>query len=211
MQYQQENSNILYHIYVVSFYSTASNCPAPVNNADSTGIDGDSTEVNPEERGTAQVAEKTGGTKCKTKTQAECDSNIDKIMKIAQVEDHPIELALTAVAKQMIRTLSADEQDKLLDEIQTVSAKYFRERRKKLKRDAEQAGHPVSVVRTTPPPPPLTPAGQSVQTGLQHVKIKQLQDQVLVEVGSLPPMDQYISAVQYVTSPDTGTTYMQLN
>ena len=132
-------------------------------------------------------------------------------MKIAQVEDHPVELALTAVAKQMIRTLSTDEQDELLDEIQTVSSKYFREHRKKLKRDAEQAGPAVSVVKTTPPPPPLTPAGQLVQTGLQHAKIQQLQDQVLVEVGSLPPMDQYTSAVQYVTSPDTGTTYMQLN
>ena len=132
-------------------------------------------------------------------------------MKIAQVEDHPVELALTAVVKQMIRTLSADEQDELLDEIQTVSAKYFREHRKKLKRDAEQAGPPVSVVRTTPSPPPLTPAGQSVQTGLQHAEIQQLQDQVIIEVGSLPLMDQYTSAVQYVTSPDTGTTYMQLN
>ena len=46
-------------------------------------------------------------------------------MKIAQVEDHPVELVLTAVAKQMIRTLSTDEQDELLDEIQTVSSKYF--------------------------------------------------------------------------------------
>ena len=125
MQYQQDNSHILCHIYVVPFYSTASNCPAPVNNADSTGIDGESTKVMPEERGTTQVAEKTGGTKHKTKTQAKRDNNIDKIIKIAQVEDHPVELALTAVSKQMIRTLSADEQDKLLDEIQTVSAKYF--------------------------------------------------------------------------------------
>ena len=79
----------------------------------------------PEERGTTQIAEKSGGTKHKTKTQAEHDNNIEKIMKIAQVEDHPVELALTAVAKQMIRTLSADEQDELLDEIQIVLAKYF--------------------------------------------------------------------------------------
>ena len=164
-----------------------------------------------ENRDTAPVAEKTGGTKCKTKTQAERDNNIEKIIKIAQVEDHPVELALTAVAKQMIRTLSPDEQDELLDEIQTISSNYFREQRKKLKRDAQQAGHPVSVVRATPSPPPLTPAGKLVQTGLQHAEIQQLEDQVLVEVGSLPLMDQYGSTVQYVTSPDTGTTYTQLN
>ena len=170
-------------------YSTASNCPAPVNNAEGNAVDDVKTEVVSEERGTTQVAEKTGGTKRKTKTQTEHDNNIEKIIKIAQVEDHPVELALTAVAKQMIRTLSPDEQDKLLDEIQTVSANYFQERRKKLKRDAQQAAPPVSVVRATPPPPPLTPAGQSVQTSLQHAEIQQLEDQVLVEVGSLPPMD----------------------
>ena len=123
------------------------------------------------------------------------------------MEDHPVELVLTAVAKQMIRTLSADEQDELLDEIQTVLANYFQEWHEKLKRDAQQAGPPVSIVRATPPPPPLTPAGQLVQTGLQHAEIQQLEDQVLVEVGSLPPMDQYGSVVQYVTSLDTGTTY----
>ena len=195
----------------MSSYSTASNCPASGNNAEVNAVDEDETEAVGSERETTQAAEKTGGTKRKTKTQAERDNNIDKIMKIAQVEDHPVELALTAVAKQMIRTLSPDEQDELLDEIQTVSAKYFRERCKKLKRDAPPGSPPMSVVRTTPPPPPLTPAGQSVQTGLHHGDIQQLEDQVLVEVGSLPPMDQYGNAVQYVTSPDTGTTYMQLN
>ena len=195
----------------MSLYSTASNCPAPGNNAEVNAVDEDETEAVASERETTQVAEKTGGTKRKTKTQAECDNNIDKIMKIAQMEDHPVELALTAVAKQMIRTLSSDEQDELLDEIQTVSAKYFRERCKKLKRDAPPGGPPISVVRTTPPSPPLTPAGQLIQTGLHHAEIQQLEDQVLVEVGSLPPMDQYGNAVQYVTSPDTGTTYMQLN
>ena len=195
----------------MSVYSTASNCPASGNNAEVNAVDEDETEAVASERETMQAAEKTGGTKRKTKTQAEHDNNIDKIMKIAQVEDHPVELALTAVAKQMIRTLSPDEQDELLDEIQTVLAKYFRELCKKLKRDAPPGGPPMSVVRTTPPPPPLTPAGQLVQTGLHHADIQQLEDQVLVEVGSLPPMDQYGTAVQYVTSPDTGTTYMQLN
>ena len=85
-------------------YSTASNWPAPVNNAEGNAVDDVEAEVVSEERGTTQVADKTGGTKCKTKTQAERDNNIEKIMKIAQVENHPVELALTAVAKQMIGT-----------------------------------------------------------------------------------------------------------
>ena len=77
-------------------------------------------------------------------------------------------------------------------------------RRKKLKRDTQAA---VSVVRAvpTPPPPPLTPAGQLVHA-VQHADINQMEDQVLVE---LPPMDQYTNTVQYISS-ETGTTYMQL-
>ena len=85
-------------------YSTASNCPTPVNNAEGNAVDDVETEVISEERCPTQVADKTEGTKQKTQTQAERDNNIEKIIKIAQVEDHPVELALTAVAKQMIRT-----------------------------------------------------------------------------------------------------------
>ena len=147
--------------------------------------------------------EKVAGTKHKTKTQVERDNNMEKILKLAQAEDHPVELALTAIAKQMMRTLTADEQDELLDELQAVSSRYFRERRKK-NHDTQPA---VSVVRAvpTPPPPPLTPAGQPVQP-IQHADINQMENEVLVE---LPPMNQYSNTVQYV-STETGTTYMQL-
>ena len=56
--------------------------------------------------------------KCKTKSQIERDNNIDKILHVAQVEDHPIELALTAISKQMICSPDSDAQDELLDQIQ---------------------------------------------------------------------------------------------
>ena len=82
----------------------------------------------------AEPQEKTSGTKRKTKSQVERDSNMEKILKLAQADDHLVELALTAIAKQMIRSLNEDEQDELLDEIQAVSSAYFRERRKKLKK-----------------------------------------------------------------------------
>ena len=122
---------------------------------------------------------------------------MDKIYKLAQAEDHPVELALIAVAKQMIRTLDADEQDELLDEIQSVSSSYFRERWKRLKRNnAQQASSST------------TSAGHPVQSVLQHAEINQT-GEVLVELGSLPPMEQY-NMHQYMQEPD-GTTYMKLN
>ena len=96
-----------------------------------------------------------------------------------------------------MRTLTADEQDELLDELQAVSSRYFRERCKK-NRDTQLA---VSVVRAvpTPPPPPLTPARQPVQP-IQHAEHQPDGNKVLVE---LPPMNQYSNTVQYV-STETG-------
>ena len=148
-----------------------------------------------QENNAGQAAEKEkAGTKCKTKSQTERDINLDEICKLAQARDHQVELALIATAKQMIRTLNTDEQDKLFDEIQSMSSSYFREHHKRLKRSNAQDLIPstssVSVMRAVPPPP-LTIAGQTVQSKLQHADINQMQDDVLIEVGNLPPMEQY--------------------
>ena len=105
-------------------YSTASNCPAPVKALQMNHVPEEEAEA--EQQVDADMrSQKEKGTKCKTKSQSDKDNNIDKMMHIAQVEDHPVELALTAIAKQMIRSLDSDEQDDLLDQIQSVSAKYF--------------------------------------------------------------------------------------
>ena len=132
---------------------------------------------------------------------------------MAQAEDHPVELALLAISRQMIRSLNSDEQDDLLEQIQAVSSAFFRERRKRLKTNGQEAVQSAVVV--VPAPPRLTPAGQPVVNvvnpvqQLHQAEMQQIGDDVLVEVGSLPPMDQY--NVQYVTAPDTGATYMKLN
>ena len=179
--------------------------PAPANTEDETAE---------QDQGAAQEAaqpdKERPSTKRKTKSQSERDDALDKIYKLAQAEDHPVELALTAIAKQMIRTLDVDEQDELLDEIQSVSSSYFRERQKRLKRNnAQQASSSTTSVSVAAPlPPPLTPAGHPVQSGLQHAEINQTSE-VLVELGSLPPMEQY-NIHQYVQEPD-GTTYMKFN
>ena len=126
---------------------------------------------------------------------------MEKILKLAQAEDHPVELALTAIAKQMMHTLSADEQDELLDELQAVSSRYFRERRKKNRNTQPTVSVVPAVPTPPPPPPPLTRAGQPIH----HADINHMKNEVLVE---LAPMNEY-SNIQYV-STETGTTYMQL-
>ena len=144
-------------------------------------------------------AERKTPAKRKTKSQSERDDNLDKFLKLAQSEDHPVELAMTALAKQMIRSLTEEEQDDLLSEIQSVSPQFFREKRRKRKADST-----VQQI-VTPPPPPLTLVGMQQQAQIQQLE----SDGVLVEVGSLPPLEQYNSTVQYVS--DDGHTYMKLN
>ena len=200
------------NVSLISSYSTASNCAAPVNPPPPNDVDEETEQaVQQYDQQADQTTEK--GTKRKTKTQNERDNNIEKILKMAQAEDHPVELALLAISRQMIRSLSSDEQDDLLEQIQAVSSAFFREHHKRLKRNVQE---PVqSAVAVVPGPPPLTPAGQPVGQPavpvqqLQQAEIQQIGNDVLVEVGGLPPMDQY--SVQYVTAPDTGATYMKLN
>ena len=177
-------------------YSTVSNCPAPAP----AGGDQQQEQVDETEGDTEQnEAERKTPAKHKTKSQSERDDNLDKILKLAQSEDHPVELTMTAVAKQMIRNLTKEEQDDLLSEIQSVSAQFFREKHRKRKADST-----VQQI-VTPPPPPLTLAGMQQQAQIQQLE----SDGILVEVGSLPPLEQYNSMVQYVS--DDGHTYMKLN
>ena len=48
------------------------------------------------------------------------EEQFNKLLKIAQVDDHPVELALSAIGKQMIRSLADDEQDELLEELRNL-------------------------------------------------------------------------------------------
>ena len=91
--------------------------------------------------------------------------------------------------------MADDEQDELLEELRSVSDRYFRERRKRLR--AEKAGSTTVKSTTTPPPPPLTPAGQPVMN----------RGEILMDVTNMPPMQQYNA--EYVHDVD-GTTYLQM-
>ena len=139
--------------------------------------------------------------KRKTKSQLDKEDQMDKILKLAQQEDHPVELALLAIGKKMIRTLSKDEQDELLEEIQEVQVKFFRERRKRMRLETAQKRNQEQ--RLLPPPPPLQ-AGPS--NAVQHAAIEE-DSGMLVEVSQLPPLEQY--NVQYVRE-EGGATYMKL-
>ena len=51
-----------------------------------------------ENENTAPTTTTDKGTKCKIKSQSERDTNIEKILVVAQVDNHPVELALSAIA-----------------------------------------------------------------------------------------------------------------
>ena len=80
--------------------------------------------------------------KCKRKTKSQMDreEQFNKLLKVAQQEDHPVELALTAISNQMQRSLNEEEQDKLLDELRSVASTFFREK---------EEGKETSVFHTT--------------------------------------------------------------
>ena len=111
------------------FCSTTSNCPAPRPCPDQVEQDvgpSTSTVTNAD----VEDDEVSATRKCKTKSEIAREEQFNKLLKIAEQEDHPVDLALSAIGKQMIWTLTADEQDELLEDICCVSDKYFRERRK---------------------------------------------------------------------------------
>ena len=129
-------------------------------------------------------------------------------MKIAQQEDHPVELALQAIAKQIIRTLDDEEQDELLEQLQSMSSSFFREWHRKLRAAQRKTSAPSATVSMPPPPPLMAQPGSSTQQNeVQHV-IEEGPGDILFEVaGNLPPVDQY--NVQYVRE-ENGTTYMKM-
>ena len=65
----------------------------------------------------AEVGEEDTPHERKTKFQQEKDEQFNKLLKITQTDDHPVELALAAISKQMQRSLNEEEQDELLDEL----------------------------------------------------------------------------------------------
>ena len=105
----------------------------------------------------------------------------------------------------MIRTLDSDEQDELLDKIQGVSSRFFRQKRQRL-RAAKNTSN-TTVNADLPPPPPLTAAGQG-QQGLQTAQVNEIGNgDILFEVSQMPPMQQY--NLEYVRSEE-GATYMKI-
>ena len=145
------------------------------------------------------------GKKRKTKSEAAHEEQFNKLLKIAQQEEHPVELVLSGLAKQIIRTLDRDEQDELLDEIQVVSSRHFREKRQRV-RAAKNTSN-TTVNADLPPPPPLTAAGQP-QNGLQIAQVNEVgTGDMLFEVSNMPPMQQY--NLEYVRSEE-GATYMKI-
>ena len=105
------------------------NCPTPRQHPDVVEQDvGPSTSTGT--NADAEDDEVSATRKRKTKSEIAREEQFNKLLKIAEQEDHPVDLALSAIGKQMIRTLTTDEQDELLEDIHCVSDKYFRECRK---------------------------------------------------------------------------------
>ena len=187
------------------------NCAAPPPQAEPVDVDGEQnapTQVTPStSTSTTGSNEDTPlpGKKRKTKSEAADEEQFNKLLKIAQQEDHPVELVLGGIAKQIIRTLDSDEQDELLDEIQGVSSRFFRQKRQRLR--AAKNTSSTTVNADLPPPPPLTAAGQG-QNGLQVAQVNEVGTRdILFDVSDMPPLQQY--SVEYIRSEE-GATYMKI-
>ena len=96
----------------------------------------------------------------------------------------------------------------MLDEIQVVCSRHFRDKRKRL-RAAKNTSAGTTLNADLPPPPPLTTAGQPQHhDGLQAAQVNEVGGgEILFEVSDMPPVGQY--NLQYVRSEE-GATYMKL-
>ena len=169
------------------------NCAAPPPQAEPVDVDGEQnapTQVTPSTSTSMTGSDEDTplpGKKRKTKSEAAREEQFNKL-KIAQQEDHPLELVLGGIAKQIIRTLDSDEQDELLDEIQGVSSRFFRQKRQCLR--AAKNTSSTTVNADLPPPPPLTAAGQG-QNGLQVAQVNEVGTRdILFDVSDMPPLQQ---------------------
>ena len=152
--------------------------------------------------------------KWKTKSQIDREEQFNKLLKVAQQEDHPVELALAAISKQMQRSLNEEEQDELLDELRSVASTFFREKRRRERRQVSSAQPSTSTSNPTPPPPPLLRANerpaQIQQVPVQQAPLQQSTGEIgemLFDVSSLPPMQGY--NVELVRDSEGGT-YMKM-
>ena len=84
----------------------------PADPEDQAGNNNDNIQNNADEN-----QEDTPPWKRKTKSQQDKDEQFNKLLKVAQQEDHPVELGLASISKQMQRSLNEEEQDELLDEL----------------------------------------------------------------------------------------------
>ena len=125
----------------------------PADIADQTGNGSNNNNDN----SNIDVEENADSPKCKWKTKSQIDreEQFNKLLKVAQQEDHPVELALAAISKQMQRSLNEEEQDKLLDELRSVASTFFREKRRRERRQVSSTQPFTSTSNPTPPPPPL--------------------------------------------------------
>ena len=199
-------------------FSTTTNCPAapaqpvPADIADQTGNgnnnNNDNNNIDAEENADSPKH------KQKTKSQIDREEQFNKLLKVAQQQDHPVELALAAISKQMQRSLNEEEQDELLDELRSVASTFFREKRRRERRQVSSAQPSTSSSNQTPPPPPLLRANerpaQIQQVPVQQAPLQQSTGEIgemLFDVSSLPPMQGY--NMELIRDSEGGT-YMKM-
>ena len=104
--------------YIFKYCSTTTNCPpAPPQQIPEDQAGNNNNNDNNIQNNADENQEDTPPQKWKTKSQQDRDEQFNKLLKVAQQEDHPVVLGLALISKQMQRSLNEEEQDELLDEL----------------------------------------------------------------------------------------------
>ena len=96
------------HLFL-KYCSTTTNCPAappqqiPADPEDQVRNNNENIQNNADEN-----QEDTPPQKQKTKSQQDRDKQFNKLLKVAQQEDYPVELGLASISKQMQRSRNED-------------------------------------------------------------------------------------------------------